>query len=88
MATDAKSEMTAAELLHFYVGMRLESHGRKLPIGQLLADFPEYLRQRKKMRGMIQEADDAIDADRCGPLDLEKTINEVVNELAARGIFE
>jgi hypothetical protein len=88
MATDAQTEMTPAELLHYYLGMRLQSGGRKLPVRQILAEFPEYLRQREKMRGMIQAADEDIAAGRCGPLDLDTVINEVIGELAAKGITE
>ncbi len=41
MATEAKTEMTEAELLHFYVGLRLQNDGRQLSVQQVLADFPE-----------------------------------------------
>jgi hypothetical protein len=85
MATDAKSEMTTAELLHFYVGLRLEKGDRKVPIQEILADFPEYMRQRERMRAMIREAEESLDA---GPFDLEQAIQEVVRELAAEGITE
>lgn len=88
MATDAKTEMTEAELLHFYLELRLQKGDRKVPIVQILADFPDYLRQRESMRTMIREADDAIAAGRSGPLDLEQAINEVVQNLAAEGIAE
>ncbi|MEX2310074.1 MAG: hypothetical protein WD738_21055 [Pirellulales bacterium] len=88
MATDAKSEMTTAELLHFYMGLRLQQGDRKVPVQQILADFPEYLRQRETMRGMIREAEEAIAGGRSGPLDLEQAINEVVRDLAAEGITE
>jgi hypothetical protein len=80
--------MTTAELLHFYVGLRLEKGDRKVSIRQILADFPEYLRQREQMRSMLREADDSIAAEKCGPLDIEQTIQEVIQELAAEGITE
>ena len=85
MATDAKAEMTDAELLHFYLGLRLQKGDGQLPIKQILIEFPEYLRQRNVMRGMIRNADDAIAAGRSGPLDIEQLINEVVRELAVDG---
>jgi hypothetical protein len=88
MATDATSEMTTAELLHFYVGLRLKQGDRKVPIQSILADFPRYLQQRDSMRAMIGEAEDAIAAGRSGPLDVEQTINEVLRDLAAEGITE
>jgi hypothetical protein len=88
MATDAKSEMTDAELLDFYLGMRLQRGDRDVPVERLLAGFSEYLRERRSMRGMIREADDGIAAGRSGPLDLEQAIHEVVVELAAKGISE
>lgn len=88
MATDATAEMTHAELLHFYVGLRLQRGDRKLPIKQILADFPEYLRQRAAMREMVRDAEDAIAAGRSGSLDVEQAIQEVIEELAAEGIAE
>jgi hypothetical protein len=88
MATAEKTEMTEAELLHFYLGLRLQKGDRSLPVQQIIADFPEYLRQRNAVRGMIRDADEAIAAGRSGPLDLDQTINEVVQDLAAEGITE
>jgi hypothetical protein len=88
MATDAKSDMTDAELLDFYVGTRLQRGDRDVPVEQLLAGFSSYLRERRQMQSMIREADDAIAAGRSGPLDLERAIREVVQELAARGVAE
>jgi hypothetical protein len=87
MATDAKTGMTDGELLHFYVGLRLQND-RNLPIPQILKDFPEYLRERQAMRGMIREAQEAIATGRSGPMDIEKVIYEVIEELAAEGITE
>ena len=87
MATNAKTEMTDGELLHFYVGLRLQND-RNMPIQQILKDFPEYLRQRQAMRGMIREAEEAIDMGRSGPIDIEQAIHEVIEELAAEGITE
>lgn len=88
MATNAKTEMSTAELLHFYLGMRLQNGDRSVPIQQILADFPEYLRQRNAMRGMIRDAEDAIARGESGPLDLEQAIDEVLQDLAAEGITE
>jgi hypothetical protein len=88
MATDAKSEMTTAELLHFYVGMRLQKGDRKVPIQEILADFPEYMRQRERMRDMIREADQSLESGQSEPLDLEQLIEDVVRELAEEGISE
>jgi hypothetical protein len=88
MATDAKSEMTTAELLHFYVGMRLQKGDRKVPIQEILADFPEYMRQRERMRDMIREADQSLESGESEPLDLEQLIEDVVRELAEEGISE
>ena len=88
MATDAKAEMTAAELLHFYLGLRLQKGDGQLPIRQILTEFPNYLRQREAMRGMIREAEDAIAAGRSEPLDVEHVIHEIIQELAAEGIAD
>lgn len=88
MATDAKTEMTAVELLHLYLGRRLQNGDREIPLQQILAEFPDYVRQRESMRGMIREAEEAIAAGRSGPLDLEQTIREVTQDLAAEGISD
>jgi hypothetical protein len=86
MATDAQADMTQAELLRFYLDLRLQQGERDIPLAMLLADFPEYLRQREVMRGLIREADDAMAGGRSGPLDVEKAINDVIRDLAAEGI--
>jgi hypothetical protein len=88
MATDAKRDMTDAELLDFYLGMRLQRGDRDVPVERLLAGFSVYLRERRQMQGMIREADDQIAASGSRPLDLEQAIHEVVQELAAKGISE
>jgi hypothetical protein len=86
MATDAKSEMTDAELLDFYLGMRLQKGDRDVPVEQILSGFSEYLRERKVMQEMIREADDGIAGGRSGPLDLERAIRDVVQSLESIGI--
>jgi hypothetical protein len=68
MATAAKTEMTEAELLHFYLGLRLQNGDRNLSVERIMADFPEYLRQRDALRSMIQDANEAISTGRSGPL--------------------
>jgi hypothetical protein len=88
MATDAKADMTQAELLRYYLDLRLQRGERNIPIAVMLADFPEYLRQRGIMRDMIREADDAIAIGRSGPLDIEAAIDEVIRDLARDGIVE
>jgi len=88
MATEVKAEMTETELLHFYLGLRLQNGDGKVPIKQILAEFPEYLRQRNTMRGMIREAEDGIAAGHSRPLDIEQAISEVIQELAAEGVTE
>jgi ribosomal 50S subunit-associated protein YjgA (DUF615 family) len=88
MATDAKAEMSAAELLHFYLGLRLQKGDGQLPIRQILAEFPDYLRQRDAMRGLVREAENAIAAGRSGPLNIEQAIHEVIQELSAEGISD
>lgn len=88
MATVEKAQMTEAELLHFYLGLRLQKGDRKVPLDQILTDFPEYLRQREMMCAMIRESEDAVALGKCGPLDLERVIDEVVHDLATEGITE
>jgi hypothetical protein len=88
MATDATADMTDTELLHFYLGLRLQNGDANEPIKRVLADFPEYIKQRNAMRGMIQEAEEAIAAGRSKELDVEQAIREVIQDLAAQGITE
>jgi hypothetical protein len=68
------------------VGLRLQQGDRQVPVQKILTDFPIYLRQREEMREMIREAEESIAARGSTPLDLEPTINEVMQDLAGEGI--
>ena len=80
--------MTEAELLHFYLGMRLEKGGRKEPVEKLLADFGEYRRELEEFRATLREAEAQCDRGEARPLDLDALFERVDRRLAQEGIPE
>jgi hypothetical protein len=86
MATDLSTDMTEAELLHFYLGMRLEKGGRKEPVEKLLADFGEYRRELDQFRATLREAEAQCDRGEARPLDLEDILRRGRERMAAEGI--
>ena len=80
--------MTEAELLHFYLGMRLEKGGRTEPVEKLLADFAEYRRELEQFRATLREAEAQCDRGEARPLDLDALFERVDRRLAQEGIPE
>jgi hypothetical protein len=80
--------MTEAELLHFYLGMRLEKGGRKELVEKLLADFGEYRRELEEFRATLREAEAQCDRGEARPLDLDALFERVDRRLAQEGIPE
>jgi hypothetical protein len=86
MATVDKTEMTEAELFQCYLELRLQKGDRKVPIDQLLSDFPKYLQQLSVMRAKVQEAVEASGAGRSGPLNWDAFEARLRHRLAEAGI--
>ena len=80
--------MTEAELLHFYLGMRLDKGARKEPLEKLLADFGEYRQQLEQFRATLREAEAQCDRGETRPLDVEDIIRRGRERMAAEGITD
>jgi hypothetical protein len=88
MATDISSPMTEAELLHFYLGRRLETGARKEPLEKLLVDFGKYRRELEQFRATLREAEAQCDRGEARPLDLDDIIRRGRERMAAEGITD
>ncbi len=88
MATDAKTEMTETELLHFYLGLRLERGKRDGTLDEVLAEFSEYLCQRDKVRALIQEAEESSARGESRSLDFDAFWQRMDTKFDADGIPE
>jgi hypothetical protein len=88
MATNLSTQMTEAELLLFYLGMRLEKGGRKEPVDKLLADFAEYRRELDQFRATLREAEAQCDRGEARPLDLDDIFARADRILDEEGIPE
>jgi hypothetical protein len=88
MTPDLSATLTDPELLHQYLGRRLDNGRRNEPLDRLLADFAEYRRQLEKLRGMIREAEESSARGDSRPLDVEDVIRRGRERMAAEGIID
>ncbi len=88
MATDLASEMTEAELLHYYLGRRLSKGARQESIESLLADYALYRRELDQMRAELRAAADQLDRGEGRPLDVDDVIRRGRERMAAEGIVD
>lgn len=89
MATDLSTDaLTEAELLHLYLGQRLERGGRHEPVDRLLAEFAEYRRELEQLCASLREAEASSARGESRPLDLEALFARVDKRLEADGIPE
>ncbi len=84
---DAKG-LTEAELLHFYLGLRLGKGDRKEPVDRLLADFAEYRRELEVLRASLREAEASSARGESRPLDVEDVIRRGRERMAREGIVD
>ena len=88
MATDNSSPFTEVELLHDFIGARLNSGARDVSVAQVLADFAEYRRQLDELRATLREAEAQSARGESKPLDLEALFARVDKRLEQEGIPE
>lgn len=88
MATDLPHSPSDVELLHNYLGQRLERDGTDLPLEDALAGFEEYCRQLRELRGKVRQAEESLARGHGMPLDAEAIVRRVRTRLAAQGITE
>lgn len=85
MATELPTlGVTDAELLHQYLGRRLDAGARGEPVDRLLADFAEYRRQLEELRASLSRAAQG----EFGPLDVDDVIRRGRERMAAEGIVD
>jgi hypothetical protein len=89
MATDlSAAALTEAELLHLFLGQRLERGARQEPVDRLLAEFAEYRRELELLRASLREAEASSARGESRPLDLVALFARVDKRLEADGIPE
>ena len=86
MATDDSPSLTEVELLHSFIGERLDRGHRDETVEQTLAEFAEYRRQLEDMRASIREAIAQSERGESKPLDVEDVIRRGRERLASKGI--
>jgi hypothetical protein len=88
MATDNIPSLTEVELLHSFIGTRLDSGHRDDSVEQTLADFAEYRRQLEEFRATLREAEAQSARGESKPLDVDDVIRRGRERLAAKGITD
>jgi DNA repair protein RadC len=89
MATDLFADaLTEAELLHLFLGQRLDRGGRQEPVDRLLAEFAEYRRELEQLRASLREAEASSSRGESRSLDLEALFECADKRLEADGIPE
>lgn len=77
MSTDSPNLPTDAQLLYEYLGRRIASGGEQAPADELLADLSAYREQLDRLRSMISQAEQSLDAGLGRDLDLESLLLRV-----------
>jgi hypothetical protein len=88
MATDMPHVPTEVELLHNYLGQRLQDDGGDLSLDAALSGFQEYYRQLRDLRNKVRQADDSLARGQGRPLDVEAIIGRVRKRLADQGVTD
>lgn len=85
MSTDSPNLPTDAQLLYEYLGRKIASGGETAPADELLADLGAYREQLDRLRAMIGQAEQSLDAGLGRDLDLESLLVRVRRRLEAEG---
>ncbi len=88
MATDNSTPFTDVELLHSFIGARLDNGGRDDTVDKVLADFTEYRRQLEEFRATLREAEAQSARGESKPLDVADVIRRGRERLRAKGITD
>ena len=87
MATDIPHVPNDVELLHTYLGQRLEL-GVDLSLDAALSGFQDYYRQLRDLRGKVRQAEDSLARGEGRLLDVEAVIGRVRERLADQGVHD
>lgn len=85
MSTNSPNLPTDAQLLYEYLGRKIASGGEQAPADELLADLGAYREQLNRLRGMISQAEQSLDAGLGRDLDLESLLSRVRKRLEVEG---
>ena len=88
MATDMPNVPTEVELLHSYLGQRLQDDGGNLSLDAAFSGFQDYYRQLRNLRSKVRKAEDSLARGQGRPLDVEAAIGRVRKRLAEQGITD
>ncbi len=88
MATELPHEPNDVQLLHEYLGKRLNNGGAEATLDETLADFREYKRQLSELKSKLSEAEQDVAAGRTSPVDAASTKAAVRERLAQDGITD
>ena len=86
MSTDSTNLPSDVQLLHAYLGQRIQDEGSQIPLDSALEGFQEYYRQLCSMRDQVEQAIESLDRHAGGPLDVESLIRRVRKRLANTGV--
>lgn len=86
MSVMTANELTEIELLHFYLGMRIERGDKSLTIDQAMRDYSEYRRELDEFRAELRQAEESSERGLAEPVDREQLKREIREELAAKGL--
>jgi hypothetical protein len=88
MATDMPHVPSEVELLHIYLGQRLQNDAGDLSLDAALSGFQDYYRQLRDLRSKVRQALESLDRGEGRPLDVESVIGRVRKRLADQGLTD
>ena len=88
MATDMPHVPSEVELLHIYLGQRLQNDAGDLSLDAALSGFQDYYQQLRDLRGKVRQAIESLDRGEGRPLDVESVIGRVRKRLADQGLTD
>jgi hypothetical protein len=86
MSTDSANYPSDVQLLHTYLGERLQSEGSQITLDAALSGFQDYYRQLRTLRCKVREAIDSLDRNGGQTLDVDAVLQRVRKRLAERGV--
>lgn len=88
MSTDFPQLPTDAQLLHDYLGRRIEDDAVELSAAEVVAELGDYGAQLQRLRKMVSEAEASLAAGQAKPLDVEALLERVRRRAATQGQAE
>lgn len=87
MATELPYTPTDVQLLHGYLGKRLESAGGCVSLDDALTGFQAYYCQLRNLRNKVRQAESSLDQGQGKPLDVDAVVERVRMRLAKEGVI-